>query len=146
MRLKKAKMVAPAPTPNYPSHELRRVLELHRRWVDTNGKHGAQLTDESAGADFSGLHLDGVCFRRAKLIAAQFVGCSLIGADFTEADLRGSLFRDSNLRDGKFDDADLDFCAFANNQTEGASFRDASTKMANIPSITRRITVADFEL
>src|ERR1700733_5613750 len=121
---RKAKMMAPAPQPNYPSHALRRLLEQHRRWVQTSGKHGAQLTDENASLDFRGLHLDGVCFRKAKLVATEFVGCSLVGADFSEADLRGSLFRESNLRDSKFDGADLDFCAFADNQTDGASFKE----------------------
>jgi len=145
MRTRKAK-VAPAPDPNCPPHALRRLLDLHRRWVDTNGKYGARLTDESPGADFTGLHLDGVCFRKAKLAVAQFVGCSLVGADFTEADLHGSLFRDSNLRNARFDEANLDFCAFGNNQTDGASFRNASTRMADVPSAPRRITAADFEL
>jgi uncharacterized protein YjbI with pentapeptide repeats len=135
-----------APHRNYPSQPLRRLLELHRRWIETAGKHGGQLTDESAGSNFSGLHLDGVCFRGARLVAAQFVGCSLAGADFSNADLHGSLFRDSNLTNAKFDEADLDFSAFGNNQMEGASFDKASVHLANIPSRTRRLTAADFEL
>jgi uncharacterized protein YjbI with pentapeptide repeats len=126
------------------SHGLRRHFELHRRWVETNGNQGTQLTAENAGANFSDLHLDGVYFRKAKLVAAQFVNCSLVGADFTQADLSGTLFRDSNLTNVTFDEANLDFSAFGNNLEEAISFRGASMEMANIPSRRRRVTRADF--
>jgi uncharacterized protein YjbI with pentapeptide repeats len=140
-------MVA-AQSRNFPSRELQRLLVLHRRWVETDGKRGAQFAvdDEHVRWDFSGLHLDRVCLRKAKLEATEFVGCSLVGADFTHADLHGALFRDSDLRNARFDEADLDYSAFDNVQTDGATFQNASMEMANIPARMRRVTAADFEL
>ncbi len=148
LRISKVNMaVAQILNPKPPSRALRRLLSLHQRWVETDGRAGRQFIDEGDGPDLSGLHLDGVNFRKAKMLAAQFVGCSLIGADFRQADLQGSLFRGSDLTRASFEEAILDFTAFENNRTDGTSFTGASVRMANIrPAHTPAVAASDFEL
>ena len=80
--------------------ELKRILEAHETWVETDGKEGMQAnlrrTDlqkaglrnaNLRGADLQGAKLQEADLRRAKLQGANLLGADLQGANLTGADL-----------------------------------------------------------
>lgn len=79
--------------------ELRKVLDLHEKWV----------RKESGGvrADLQGANL-----RRANLQRANLQCANLQRANLRDADLRGANLRNANLRDADLRDADIDYATW----------------------------------
>lgn len=117
-----------------PPKELRLLLDLHRVWCESEGKHGQQLRDEVAGRKFEGLRLDGAFLQMAKLHSVEWVRCSLKNVDLTLGDLEDSLFLDCDMRGAVLDESELDFVVISDGcRTEGMSLTNADIKLAQIP-------------
>ncbi|HXW18423.1 MAG TPA: pentapeptide repeat-containing protein [Candidatus Acidoferrales bacterium] len=80
--------------------ELEAMLDLHRAWVESNGKSGMRL--ELAHADFEGMDLTG-----ANLQGAVLNGANLQGSELLLADLRGASLVQANLQEANLLGADL---------------------------------------
>lgn len=102
--------------------ELRKRLDMARRWSDTRGKEGGPamldgedlrtLGDVLQDGRLAALSAKNACgigvnFRGAELLGAKFDGADLRDADFSGADLRGASFRGCNLWHANFTQADL---------------------------------------
>ena len=75
--------------------DLQRILEAHRKWVESEGKEGQR-------ADLSGGNLQGATLRGANL-----QGAFLIGAKLQEANLFGAELQEADLGGAKLQEADL---------------------------------------
>ena len=84
--------------------ELKRILELHRKWAcgETGGKRA-----DLRGADLRGAVLTGAVLTRAVLRDAVLRDAFLRGADLRDAFLRGADLRGADLRDAVLTGADL---------------------------------------
>jgi uncharacterized protein YjbI with pentapeptide repeats len=122
-----------------PDSVLQSVLDAHALWVETDGREGVQLTDEAAGFQFKNLMLDGVCLRRSKLRAVDFVLCSMVSADLSEALLEGSLFKDTDLTLASFRGANLRSATISkNSKIKGIDLFHAEVNGAKIPGVKPR--------
>jgi uncharacterized protein YjbI with pentapeptide repeats len=71
--------------------ELEKVLEQHRKWVESNGQEGER-------AELSGAHLEGMDLTGADLRGADLRKANLMGADLFLADLQRACVVQANLR------------------------------------------------
>lgn len=71
--------------------KLRKILDEHKRWIETNQSEGSRA--DLQGADLLGADLQG-----ADLQGADLRGADLWRADLRGADLRGASLREANLR------------------------------------------------
>ena len=76
--------------------ELKRILEQHRLYINTDGEEGEAICLEN-GEDISGFDLS-----KAVLEGALFYNINMQGVDLTGADLYGVVFEGCNLIDAKF--------------------------------------------
>ena len=85
--------------------EIKKVLDLHLKWYNTNGEEGSRANLSGAdlslaylrGAHLSVANLSGVDLRGADLSRAYLSGANLSRADLRGADLRGAHLRGANL-------------------------------------------------
>ena len=82
--------------------KLRKILDEHKRWIETNQSEGSR-------ADLQGADLRGADLRGADLWRANLWGADLWGADLRGANLRGASLREANLRRANLWGADLDY-------------------------------------
>ena len=75
-------------------HELKKVLELHLKWLNDEDGIRADLS----GADLRGAVLSGADLRGAVLSGADLRGADLRGAVLSGADLRGAVLSGADLR------------------------------------------------
>lgn len=85
--------------------ELNKILEEHKKWLETDGKEGKRANLRSADLSFADLRGADLSF--ADLRSADLRGADLRGADLRNADLRGA-----NLSYANLSDANLDYSAF----------------------------------
>ncbi len=114
------------------SEQLKKILNLHKLWVYSNGKSGkrADLYD----TDLYDADLRGVNLRNAKLQGANLYDADLRGADLQGADLRGADLHGADLRDADLRDADL----------RDADLRKANLQGASLPNFLIVPTEGDF--
>ena len=84
--------------------ELKRVLNQHKLWLDSNGDQGKRA--DLAGADLSRANLIG-----ANLIGANLIGADLTGANLTNADLVGSILNSIWMNRAKVNQSQLSWLA-----------------------------------
>jgi uncharacterized protein YjbI with pentapeptide repeats len=103
------------------AHELKALLEEHRRFVTSGGQEGRMAVMDGADLrplqNLAGWRLTGFAARQAiaidmdfsdcQLQAAKLEGADLRGANFTGADLRGVSFRNAKLAHAVFKGANL---------------------------------------
>ena len=77
--------------------ELNQVLEQHKIWIESAGKHGQRANLEYA--NLTGASLKGANLRDANLTRANLARADLAGANLTRADLRFANLTDANLTD-----------------------------------------------
>lgn len=75
--------------------KLRKILDEHKRWIETNQREGSRA--DLREADLRGADLREADLRRADLWGANLRGADLRGADLWEADLRGADLWGANL-------------------------------------------------
>ena len=74
--------------------DVRNIIKLHRQWIDSFGKEGAQARLD--GEDFSyvvfdNLNLSGASIKGAALSGASFRRCNLTMADLSSSNLKEAL-------------------------------------------------------
>ncbi len=97
------------------SEQLKKILRLHKLWLDSNGKSGKR-------ADLRGAKLRGAELQGANLQDAELCGADLRGADLRKANLRGADLQYADLRYAKLREADL----------YGADLQDVTLRDANL--------------
>ncbi len=98
-----------------PDEELQKILEAHRKWVESEGKKGkiarlpgANLQEaDLLGANLQGADLSGANLQGAKLFGANLQGADLSGANVQKADLPGANLQKADLREANLQGADL---------------------------------------
>jgi len=76
--------------------ELAKILEAHRKWVESEGKEGERA--DLSGANLSGAYLFRANLQWAPLREANLQGAELWGANLQGANLRGANLQGVNLR------------------------------------------------
>jgi hypothetical protein len=107
----------------YTKEELEEILELHKRWVSSEGGGGQR-------ADLSGANLTDANLTGANLAGADLSGADLTDADLTDADLRGSNLSGANLYMANVYRADL-----ADASLSGANLSEADLSWANLAGL-----------
>ena len=117
------------PNLRLPPLEIQRVLDDHRRWLESSGQKGVRIGSHCEPIDLQELNLDGVDLSLAFMSGAEFQNSSLRGAWFIGAQLDGAVFVDCDLTGGaRFDGANLSVANFIGADYRGASFDGAETK------------------
>jgi len=93
---------------------LKEVLEMHDKWVVTEGKEGSRLDIKNAILQECDLH------------DANLQEAELEGANFSVADLMRTNLRRANLRNADFWMADLKDTNLQGADLQGANFTDAT--------------------
>ena len=132
-----------------PLQDLERVMNAHRRWLDSGGNEGSQAVligaslaghafwraDLSSAildrCNFGGCNLDHASLHATSLRDARLERASLWQADLREADLsnanlRGAKLDHADLRGGLLYGADLTDASFWGARLEGADLRRAT--------------------
>ncbi len=85
--------------------ELDKVLEAHRKWVESEGKEGERAYLD--GANLQEANLYKANLQGAKLFKANLRGANLFKANLQEADLFDANLQGANLRAARLQGADL---------------------------------------
>ena len=85
--------------------ELSKILEEHKRWLDTDKKEGEKA--DLSGANLSGADLRSDFLPRANLIAANLSDADLRGACLEDADLCGANLYRADLMAANLSGANL---------------------------------------
>jgi nucleoid DNA-binding protein len=116
--------------------ELRKILAVHRRWLNSEGKSGEKAV------------LPRAALVRADLYAAKLARIDLQGADLreallSEADLYEADLRQANLVDAVLDWACLDYAKLQRASLQGADLRWANLEGANMSGCDLRFANLD---
>jgi nucleoid DNA-binding protein len=117
-------------------NELNKILNDHRRWLESEGKKGKRAN--LAYAKLKGADLYAACLSRINL-----QGADLEGADLSEADLYGANLQDANLDDVILEWASLDGAKLQRASIQGADLRWANLEGTNLTGANLRF--ANFE-
>jgi len=91
----------PADRAPMPDEELQKILEAHRKWVESEEKDGKRAGLYRANLERASLYranLQGAFLRRANLQGAYLSGANLQGAYLSGANLQGAFLRRANLQ------------------------------------------------
>ena len=115
---------------------LKKILNDHRRWLNSKGESGEKATLIGARlvrADFYGLRLSRINFQKA----------DLRGADLSEADLYEANLDEAKLNDAVLEWASLDGASLKRADLQGADLRWANLEGTNLTGANLRS--ANFE-
>ena len=120
--------------------KLRRILDEHKRWIETNQREGSRADLRGADlweadlweADLREADLREANLREADLRGASLRGANLRRADLREADLRGASLRGADLREANLREADLREANLREADLRGASLRGANLRRADL--------------
>ena len=145
-------MVAHTSSLRRPPPEIQRKIDLHQRWLQTDGEWGVRIGCDEEPLDMTGVILDGIDLSMGRLSNVEFSRSSLRRAWFIGAELDGAAFVDCDLTGGaRFDGADLEIANFAGADISGAHFDKAETTNtlwtkeqvnAYVASINARLDIA----
>ena len=85
--------------------ERARILDAHKKWLDSKGGQGEQAA--LAGRDLRGVNLSGADLRRADFGGADLTGADLSGASLRHADFTDAILQDVRLHESDLTDANL---------------------------------------
>jgi len=94
------------------SIDIKRKLELHAKWVKSNGKEGERANLKGAnllGANLEGADLEGANLLGANLFGANLEGANLFGANLFGANLERANLLGANLERANLERANLDY-------------------------------------
>ena len=106
-------------------NELQKILDDHRRWLDSGGKRGEKAVLTRAALVRANLYA-------AKLSRIDLQGANLREALLSEADLYEADLRQANLTDAVLDWACLDYAKLQRASLRGADLRWANLEGANL--------------
>ena len=115
--------------------ELRGILELHKLWLETEGKEGAQA--DLSYCDLSNADLTYAVLTNANLRYANVSNANLKYANLTYANLRYANVSNANLRcanltNANLTNADLRCANLTNANLTNADLRDANLSYCNL--------------
>jgi nucleoid DNA-binding protein len=113
--------------------DLKKILNDHRRWLDSKGESGKKATLTGARlvrADLYGLRLSRI----------NFQGADLRGADLSEADLYEANLEEAKLNDAILEWASLDGASLKRADLQGADLRWANLEGTNLTGANLRST------
>jgi uncharacterized protein YjbI with pentapeptide repeats len=103
-----------SPLREIPEEELQKILEAHRKWVESEGKEGKR-------ADLA----------RANLRQAYLFEANLEGASLNEANLQNAFLLDANLEGANLAEANLEGADLLNAQLKGVNLQSATNLTAS---------------
>lgn len=121
--------------------ELKKILLQHKRWLETDGRHGKQADLSHAilvNVNLNEALLDRAILTEVNLHEANLHGIQLNEAKLNKADLRGAILSEANLHHADLSDADL----------SGANLRSANFQAANLSRakfVMAYLEKADFQ-
>jgi nucleoid DNA-binding protein len=118
------------------SDKLKKILENHRRWLDSEGQKGQRAILAKAALAEADLYA-------AYLSRVNLQGADLRGADLSEADLYEANLQDTNLVDAILEWASLDGANLQGASLQGADLRWANLEGSNLTGANLRW--ANFE-
>ncbi len=117
------------PLREVPSEELEKILEAHRKWVESEGKEGERAVLRVANlqeADLIEAKLQGAILRGAMLQKANLFGAELQEANLIEANLQGAILRGAMLQKANLFGAELQEANLQEADLRGAQALTAS--------------------
>ena len=105
--------------------KLKKILEQHKLWVETNGMQGQRANLNCAnlkGADLGDANLNCASLRGANLLDANLTGAKLNGANLEGANLTGAKLNGANLEGANLTRANL----------KGANLRGANLEYVKL--------------
>ncbi len=118
------------------SKDLKKILNDHKRWLDSQGESGEKAI--LIGARLVRANLYGL-----RLSRINFQGADLRGADLSEADLYEANLEEAKLNDAILEWASLDGASLKRADLQGADLRWANLEGTNLTGANLR--KADFE-
>jgi len=103
--------------------ELAKILEAHRKWVESEGKEGERANLYRANLQEANLY-------RANLQKADLYRANLQGADLREANLQGANLREANLQGADLREANLQKADLFAANLQRADLREADLQRA----------------
>jgi hypothetical protein len=103
-----------SPLREIPEEELQKILEAHRKWVESEGKEG-----NKAG------------LARANLRQAYLFEANLAGASLAEANLQNAFLLDADLEGANLAEANLEGADLLNAQLKGVNLQSATNLTAS---------------
>jgi len=119
--------------------ELAKILEAHRKWVESEGKEGEM-------AYLSRANLQGAALRLANLQEAFLTEANLQGADLSEAKLQGANLSLANLQGADLFDANLQGANLRAARLQGADLGGAKGLIASQVNIAKNWELAFYSL
>ena len=118
--------------------ELNEILEQHRIYLETNGKHGQRA--DLRNADLRNIYLVGINLGYADLTGAYLCGanlcnCDLCCADLSDADLTGAYLRGAGLIKAKLFDTNLRYADLSDADLRGADLTGADLRGAKLDNV-----------
>jgi len=113
----------PADRAPMPDEELQKILEAHRKWVESEEKDGKR-------ADLAGANLERASLYRANLERASLYRANLERASLYRANLQGAYLRRANLQGAYLRGANLQGAFLRRANLQGAFLRRANLQGA----------------
>ncbi len=117
-----------ADRPSIPEGQLKKILEAHRKWVESEGKEGERADLFEANlqeADLDGANLQEANLYEANLQGAYLVEANLQEAFLDEANLKGAKLRGANLQGAKLSAVNLQGAYLDGANLQGATLDGA---------------------
>ncbi len=114
--------------PPMPDEELQKILEAHRKWVESEGKEGERAN--LGWANLQGADLRGANLQKADLRGANLQKADLAGANLQKAALRGANLQKAALFGANLQAANLGWADLQEAYLGGAEGLTASQVMA----------------
>jgi uncharacterized protein YjbI with pentapeptide repeats len=114
--------------------KLKKILEDHKKWVESDGKEGVRIELRNAnmqGAELLEANLQEAILFRANLKKANLIGANLKGAELLEANLQEAILYQANLKQAFLYDANLQEAKLT-----GANLQEAYLLNANLKNAT----------
>ena len=117
--------------------ELKRILELHKLYISTDGQEGESICLEChhdiSGFDLRGADLEGALFYDVNLQGVDFTGADLYGVVMEGCNLSGVNLRDTHLRCATLGGCNLIGAKFSIEIRECFSFEGSSVSKDQLP-------------
>lgn len=114
--------------------ELMRILEAHKKWVESDGKEGERA--DLANANLHHAYLDGANLRGARLNSVNFQEAHLTVANLREADLGGANLLKAGLFAANLQGANLRSANIQKAYLRDTIFREADLSNADLTGTT----------
>jgi uncharacterized protein YjbI with pentapeptide repeats len=118
--------------------DLKRILEEHRLWLESNGKDGKKAG--LSRTDLTGVDLSNADLSKANLLKANLLKANLSGAKLTGVDLRLANLSEASMMKTRLEWANLTGAVIQNACLEGAILEEAKLAKANFKGTNLSLT------